>query len=150
MSTNYYMKFKIIKEVQANLNDKMNSSTLDFEIDVLKNITKHLSYLDNEAHWLHIGKRSCGWKPTFHKNNYWSSVEEILDFYRKNKESILIIDEYNRELSIEELKENLIDWNKDNKKALTPFDEESQFNEHWLKNYYKDNDGYIFTTDDFS
>ena len=147
MSTNYYMKPKIIQEIQIDLKNKKNNSKLDFEENTLMEI---MNYLDNDSHLLHIGKRSCGRKPTFHKTNYWSSVEEIIDFYEKNKESVSIVDEYDTELSIEELKENLIDWNKDNKNALTPFDEESGFNEYWLKNYYKDKDGYVFTVDNFS
>ena len=147
MSTNYYMKPQIMQEIKVNLEKKNNGIMLDFEENILKNMIK---YLDNENNWLHIGKCSCGWKPTFHKTNYWSSVEEIIDFYEKNKESVSIVDEYDVELSIEELKENLIDWNKDNKNALTPFDKEFSFNEDWLKSYYKDKDGYIFTTDDFS
>lgn len=147
MSTNYYMKSKIIQEIQSDLENKRNNSALDFEDDILKNI---INYLNNDDHLLHIGKRSCSRKPTFHKNNYWSSVEEIISFYEKNKESVSIVDEYNEELSIEELKKNLIDWNKNNENALTPFDEEYGLNEYWLKNYYKDKDGYVFTTDNFS
>lgn len=147
MSTNYYIKPKIIQEIQRDLENKKSNTTIDFEESVINNI---LNYLDSDSNWLHIGKRSGGSKPTFHKNNYWSSVEEIIDFYEKHKESVSIVDEYDTELSIEELKENLIDWNKRNNKALTPFDDSSGFNDYWRKNYYKDKDGYIFTIDNFS
>lgn len=147
MSTNYYMKPKIIDEIKTDLANKKNSNTLEFEENILNEV---INGLDSDVYWLHIGKRSGGRKPTFHKTNYWSSVEEIIDYYDKNKEKVSIVDEYDTELSIEELKENLIDWNKDNKNALTPFDKESGFNDYWLKNYYKDKDGYIFTTDNFS
>lgn len=147
MSTNYYIKPKIIQEIQADLKNKKSNSRLGFEESV---IDKMLNYLDSDLHWLHIGKRSGGRKPTFQKNNYWSSVQEIIDFYEQNRESVSIVDEYDIELSIEELKENLIDWNKCNTKALTPFDKNSGIDDYWRKNYYKDKDGYIFTTDDFS
>lgn len=147
MSTNYYMKPKIMQEIKVNLEKKNNGSMLDFEEKIIKGI---IHYLDDDSNWLHIGKRSYGWKPTFHKTNYWSSVDEIINFYEINKDYVYIIDEYGKKLSIKELKENLIDWNKDNKNALTPFDKEFSFNEDWLKSYYKDKDGYIFTTDDFS
>lgn len=147
MSTNYYIKPKIIQEIQADLKNKKSNSKLYFEENA---IDKILNYLDNDSLWLHIGKRSGGRKPTFQKNNYWSSVEEIIDFYENNKESVTIVDEYDTELSIDELKENLIDWNKGNPKALTPLDKDSGINDYWRKNYYKDKDGYIFTTDNFS
>lgn len=60
---------------------------------------------------IHIGKRSCGWKPLFqeHKNAY-DSVEGMKKFIRNNSNDIRIFDEYNREFSLEELEDELITW----------------------------------------
>ncbi len=60
---------------------------------------------------IHIGKRSCGWKPLFceHKNAY-DSVEGMRKFIRNNNNDIRIFDEYNREFSLEELEDELITW----------------------------------------
>lgn len=147
MSTNYYLKPKIINKIKKDLE---NSVDAENEVDNLI-IEDLFSKLDGDTYLLHIGKRSCGNKPTFYKNIYWSSVEEIIDFYDKNKEKVSIIDEYDTELSLDELKDNLINWNKDNKNAKTPFDRDnSGFSEDWLKHYYKDKEGYIFTDYDFS
>lgn len=148
MSINYYMKPKVIEIIKKDIEDKILNSKINIEHDILNQV---LSYIEGDDCLLHIGKSSSGWKPTFHKNNYWSSVEEIIDFYEKNKEKVSIVDEYDKELSIEELEDNLINWNKDNKEALTPFNKEkSGFNDYWLKDYYLDKDGYVFTESNFS
>ena len=60
---------------------------------------------------IHIGKRSFGWSPLFqwHENAY-KSVKEMLKFLEVYKSQIEIFDEYNLKFSIEELKEELVDW----------------------------------------
>lgn len=150
MSTNYYMKPKLIDEVLNLLKSKSLTSLVEFDLneEVANQLILELD--EKDTYWLHIGKRSGGRKPTFYQSKYWSSVEDIIDFYNKNKDKVSIVDEYGTKLTIEELKENLIYWNKDNPEALTPFDSDSGVGAYWIKNYYKDKDGYIFTTDIFS
>lgn len=74
------------------------------------------SYLPYAAFEIHIGKRSAGWKPLFesHKNAY-KSISEMKEFIKKHQEDIHIYNEYNEEFTLEELQQELIDWNKDTK-----------------------------------
>lgn len=60
---------------------------------------------------IHIGKRSCGWKPIFeiHKDAY-SSVKEMKEFISKYQKDIRIFDEYGEEFTLEQLKDELIKW----------------------------------------
>lgn len=150
MSTNYYMKPKLIDEVLDLLKARALNNLVEFDLDEVIANQLIIELDEKDTYWLHIGKRSGGRKPTFYQTKYWSSVEEILDFYNKNKDKVTIIDEYGTELTINELKENLIYWNKDNPEAITPFDEGSGVDVYWIKNYYKDKEGYIFSSDIFS
>lgn len=65
---------------------------------------------------IHIGKRSDGWKPLFqtHKKAY-RSVEGMLDFLRREEGKYKIFDEYNREMNIDELVLELVNWGNDQK-----------------------------------
>lgn len=57
-----------------------------------------LPYLWNyELPELHIGKRSGGWNFLFQSNDYWKNTDELIDFYNKHKDYMIIIDEYNEE-----------------------------------------------------
>lgn len=120
---------------------------------------------------IHIGKRSCGWKPLFeqHKNAY-DSVEGLVDFIKSHSKDICIIDEYSNEFTIEGLYEELITWGDNQKKQKlaynggkltedengeldTPIDhikyaelDRNCFNIH----YWHDKDGYDFTDRSFS
>ena len=60
---------------------------------------------------VHIGKRSCGWKPLFqtHKNAY-DSVEEMKNFINRHKNDIRIFDECGEEFDIKGLEDELINW----------------------------------------
>lgn len=91
-------------------------------------------------HELHIGKASVGWKPVFRRTEFYSTVREIKKFYNKNKKYVKIVNEYGDELTWDELKKELIFWNKDN---LNVFVRERK----WYD--YKDQDGYEFIKSDF-
>lgn len=98
MSTNYYMHTTDKEFVKKHFcqNNKEEYSIVD---------EPYLSYE------IHIGKRSHGWKPLFatHRDAY-NSVQELIDFIKNNNDKIRIFDEYSIELSLDELKEELIDW----------------------------------------
>lgn len=113
---------------------------------------------------IHIGKRSCGWKPLFqaHKNAY-TSVSEMMRFIREHPE-VQIFDEYGDSLSIEQLKEELIDWAECQAERIidyegvgkikSPIDhvEISERESDWslIKvEYWHDEDGYDFTDREF-
>lgn len=115
---------------------------------------------------IHIGKSSCGWKPLFqeHKNAY-SSVKEMLGFLLVNNNDIRIFDEYERELDVNELKEELITWEERQEKRMihydgvpgliqSPIDHVEMANREpnrccVYSKYWHDKDGYDFTEGDF-
>lgn len=149
MSTNYYMI-----TTDKNLVEKY----FPFEYEITDD-----PYLSYE---IHIGKRSLGWKPLFeaHKNAY-DSVAGLLYFLSENKNKIEIYDEYGKLHTIEQLKEELIDWGDyQTKKVIeyervgkiqSPIDhveiaeKESEYS--WVDiNYWHDRDGYDFTDRSFS
>ena len=91
---------------------------------------------------IHIGKCSWGWLPTFeqHRNAY-QSVEEMIEFIHNHAE-ITIINECYEVLTLDDLKRELIDWNKDNLDAKDHCEYEKK--EGYSVKSFKDKDGYIF------
>lgn len=85
---------------------------------------------------LHIGKRSVGWKPSFKVQEYYTSVKELEEFYKKTKGDYEIIDEYGRVYDWEDLEEGLLYWNPEGKESL------------W--GAYKDDEGYVWKREEFS
>ena len=116
---------------------------------------------------IHIGKRSCGWRPLFeaHSDAY-DSVSGLLDFLRKYQDKVEIYDEYNELHTIEQLKEELINWDKNQERRIIHYDDyigdieapidhvemDRRDNRNpWLKiHYWHDKDGYDFTDRPFS
>lgn len=113
---------------------------------------------------IHIGKRSCGWKPLFqeHKNAY-TSVSEMMQFIREHPE-IQIFDEYGDSFSVDQLKEELVDWAERQEKRTIEYEgvgkiqapidhvEISERESEWslIKvAYWHDKDGYDFTDREF-
>jgi len=123
MGTNYYFQSKQYSKILNKLKRmKKECKTLIFNFE-----------LEN----LHIGKRSHGWKPCFEKTEYYSSVKEIIEFYEKNKDDLIILDEYGKEFNLEQLKEELFKWN-------------SNGQSHLKYGGYKDLEGYEFIECKFS
>lgn len=104
MGTNYYFKVK-----EDFLNDAINFFKSK---PFTEGVTEYLKKEYEEG--IHIGKRSCGWKPLFRKTRYYSTVNEIIKFYEDNKDSLIIETEYGYVLTLDELKEELIFWNRNN------------------------------------
>lgn len=113
---------------------------------------------------IHIGKRSYGWKPLFqeHKNAY-TSVSEMMQFIREHPE-IQIFDEYGDSFSVDQLKEELVDWAEYQKKRIIEYEgvgkiqapidhvEISERESEWSLiqvSYWHDKDGYDFTDREF-
>lgn len=131
MSTNFYFRIKAEMNIFISIDGKIREK-----------IMEKLKWTLDEATEIHIGKRSVGWYPLFEKTEYYSSVKEIKEFYESNKKHLDIIDEYSNEYSIEQLQEELFDWNKDNLEARSHSD--------LGHGYYLDREGYEFTRDGFS
>ena len=94
MGTNFYMittNKKLVTQYFPNEYDLVDSPYFGYEI--------------------HIGKRSGGWKPIFqeHKKAY-TSVNEMKQFIKSHLDDIRIFDEYNKELTLDELEDELITW----------------------------------------
>ena len=140
MGTNFY--FKVKTDIQINI-------PIDGEIK--NSILEKLNYALQDVTEIHIGKRSGGWLPLFQKTNYYSSVKEIKEFYEKNKEHLIIIDEYDMEYSLDELDEEIFSWNKGNPDAKTHLDLNDFRNDsNYGPSYYTDSEGYEFTATEFS
>lgn len=131
MSTNFYFKIKTDININIPIGGNIKQNILDKINTALEDATE-----------LYIGKRSVGWYPLFESTEYYSSVEEIKNFYQSNKTHLDIIDECGRKYTLEELEDELFNWNKDNLEARSHLD--------LSPNYYLDKDGYEFLRNSFS
>ncbi len=148
MSTNYYMM------------------TTDKEL-VHKYFPDEYEIVDDPylGYEIHIGKRSAGWRPLFeaHEKAY-SSISEMIQFLMEHPE-VHLFDEYGDSLSIEQLKDELIDWADHQEKRIidyervgkiqSPIDHveiaERERKWSWIAiKYWHDKDGYDFTDRPFS
>lgn len=151
MSTNYYAKFTDKKFVTRYFPE-------EFE-EVKEGI--YSTYL------VHIGKRSNGWKPLFQTHpNAYLSVEEMLGFLGDCAEDIL--DEYGESYTVDELKQELVDFNKGLKPVkrfysdfigwvTLPIDHTAYFKKttdpyerRYATDFFNDKDGYNFLIGEFS
>ena len=126
MSTSYY--FRINVDI---------SLSIPIGGIIEEKIREQIKYSLESCAEIKIGRKSAGWLPLFYQSPYYSNVEGIFNFYYKHKEHITIIDEYERELSMEELKENLFEWNNYNPKA--------QSHLPLMDDVYLDNQGFEFS-----
>ena len=94
MGTNYYMMIEnkeLVEKYFPNEYELTDSPCFGYEV--------------------HIGKQSFGWKPLFEwHGNAYKSVEDMLNFLKIHDTYIEIFDEYEKNFSIDELKEDFIDW----------------------------------------
>lgn len=140
-------------------NKELVKKYFDGEYEIVDN-----PYLGYE---IHIGKRSCGWRPLFeaHEKAY-DSVSGLLDFLQTNQNKIEIYDEYGDLYTIAQFKEELINWAEDQERRMIYYDDyigeiqspidhvemDQRDNRNpWLKiKYWHDKDGYDFTDRPFS
>ena len=135
MSTNYYFLTKN--------KDIVTSNGLSYEI----------TDTPDWGYWVHIGKRSHGWKPIFQAHDGIHSLEDLLAIL--SSPDVTIYNEYMETLTFEELKEALIDWNKDNPEAISHIEYQkaerlkNPNSFYWHCEYVVDNEGYEFLVGDF-
>lgn len=130
MSTNFYFKIKAKIDIKTNASEGID-----------KIIKEKIEALLEEVSEIHIGKRYSYWNSLFEKTEYYSSVKEIKEFYEKNKENLIVVDECDREYAFEDLQEELFTWDKTNSES------------HVEKNsiyYYLDDQGFEFAKESFS
>ena len=135
MGTNYYLQTYSGEIVHKYFPD-------EYEITEGEQIVVGNKQITPCVYEIHLGKRSWGWLPTFeqHKNAY-QSVEEMIEFIQNHAE-ITIINEYDEVMTLDDLKRELIDWNKDNPDAKDHCEYEKK--EGYSIKSFKDKDGYIF------
>lgn len=93
---------------------------------------------------LHIGKSSAGWKFLFHEVNKYNGFDHNLEihtfeqwkYFLENNKDILILNEYDEEVSVKEFLELVKEKQK----------EENKYNFEYCKNI----NGYRFSDSDFS
>lgn len=115
---------------------------------------------------IHIGKRSCGWKPLFQEHRQaYNSVKEMISFIESHSD-FRIFDEYNREFCITGLMEELINWGDQQEKKIIHYDDyvgdiqspidhieiasRDHRNHLYGIRYWHDKDGYDFTDREFT
>lgn len=146
MGTNFYLRNKEEfsnsqeknKEIELKINEIVQQiQAIIDEEECVRRIQNELEeYAQVGYEKIHIGKRSFGWKPSFEKQEYFSSVRELKQFYHHNKDTYDIVDESGRIYDWAGLEAELILSNPDGKEH----DEDS----------YKDRDGYIWHEYPFS
>ena len=128
MSTNYYFKIKDYENLIKHVKSLSNFILEDKVEDIFDGI--------------HICKISCGWKPCFQKTQYYSNMEELIDFYIKYHKELVIIDEYDRVISWKSIYKEINICNK-NKSHLN-------VNSTYTHIFYKDDFGFEWSNGEFS
>lgn len=135
MSTNYYFEARdadqIINQVKA-----INPFITD----------KTLSIMRNELTEIHIGKRSCGWKPTFQVLEQFSNMKELEKFYNNNKDKLIIKSEYGNIMTWDELTKELFEWDKGDRSSVRDAIVEGYMGDNY---YYVDEQGYEWCKHEF-
>ena len=83
MSMNYYFKLKEVPKININVKGEIGS-----------NILKQLNNKIESMSEIHICQTAGGWKPLFQKNEYYSTIAELREFYERNKNLLYIENEY--------------------------------------------------------
>ena len=132
---NEYIKSynRLCKEMSKETNDLFECE----ELEDYNNWWNYMHLAEIEYPELHICKISMGWKPLFETSKYYRSVQELKDFYYKNKDRITIEDEYGQEKDINELLKKVDDIYKDK-------------NNQAHEDAYRDKEGYEWVSHNFS
>jgi len=135
MSTNYYFEIKNSEEVMSKIQE------------ISKFISQEsIEKIEHELKFIHIGKRSAGWKPIFQVQEYFKTVEELKQFYNKHVEVLIIKSEYNEIMTWDELEEELLKWTSDGKSSVQ---EAIKNNYNYNNQYYIDEFGYEWLDGEF-
>ncbi|QJI52356.1 hypothetical protein [Psychrobacillus phage Perkons] len=149
MSTNYYFINKKSRELANTKNQEVNHLFTEFQYsliglgfnkdevsDVVRNTEWKFEIKDVE---IHIGKRSIGWKPLFQSNEYYTNMIGMKQWYENNKDEWIIENEYEEELTWEELHDELLEWTGEKTHIGLSYG-----------NYYMDELGHEWTDHEFS
>jgi hypothetical protein len=110
-----------------------------------------------EIYEIHIAKISGGWLPLFESHRSINSVKDIKAAYDTGQ--FEIVDEYGKKYSWEQFEERVLNWNKDNPKALSHILPPKDFTKEQVIQYYgtryessmffTDDEGYEFCNREF-
>ncbi len=110
-----------------------------------------------EIYEIHIAKTTGGWLPLFEKHRNINSVKDIKTAY--NTGQFDIVDEYDDVYTWDEFENRVINWNKDNPKALSHILPPKDFAQEQVIQYYgtryegdmffADDEGYEFCNREF-
>lgn len=141
MSTNFYLRTYSGEIVNRYFPD-------EYEITEGKPVDIDGKQITPCVYEIHLGKRSWGWMPTFEQHRFaYQSIDEMMSFIENHPE-LTIIDEYNTVMTLDDLKCELIEWNKDNPDAKDHCEYEKK--ERYSIKSFKDKDGYIFIQGHYS
>lgn len=87
--------------------------TLNIKGEIADNLMSKIDKIISKLKLIPIGSSDDEWQSLFQATEYYSSVNEIEEFYNSNKDILKIVDEYGIEYTWEELNDNLIDRNKE-------------------------------------
>ena len=149
MSTNYYFVNKQSKIEVEEFNNKLTNLFEGFsyqlkQLGVEDTLSIELEkwMYEKQEERIHIGKRSMGWIPLFEANyDHFDSMKKMKDWYSKNQNNYTIENEYEKELTWNELEEELISWQGEKTHI--------GLSGHY-SGYYNDEDGYEWTRGEFS
>lgn len=151
MGTNYYFRNKEEYNNRKTIMDVRNKminnimTTLESWNAAGENLYDIQFRIENVANVgyeeIHIGKRSSGWKPLFRKQDQYSNVDQLQEFYESNSEEYEIVDEYGAVHTWDELKNELIDWSGER---------ENRSADIYDLKIYKDEKGYSWADYEFS
>ena len=98
MSTNFYFKFKKTKELVNMIDILLKDNLSNIYLKKIEDI------LDEQIHICNVSSDGV----LFQKTKYFKTVKELLNFYEKNEKDFDIVDEYDRIISKESFKKNMI------------------------------------------
>lgn len=114
---------------QLNLSESQKEVFVAYTHEYINKISDVTPY-DNG--WIHIGQRACGWVALLQRQDeLYRTIKEMKEWYKNNKDGYMIINEYNNELTWDELEQELLTW-------------------QGKERGKKDNDGYYWEYGDFS
>lgn len=129
-----------LENIKESFEEKIDEMLDTIVSDLKYGLDYPLSIHEREAK--HIGKSSWGWLFNFQDQDEWHSYTQFKN-YITNKENMkdkIIIDEYNEEITPEEMLQIIDDKQKDERNLSNPD------NFHYCRNV----DGYRFSSGDFS
>jgi hypothetical protein len=106
-----------VKILVAKYNESLQSARLEmglmYEVELESRYEYDLPDERTDFGDIHVGKLSGGWKPLMQANEHFSSIKTLKQWYAKNKNKYVFINEYDEFISFEEYLIRINEWNQD-------------------------------------